>query len=130
MRAGDSLIRAILLRASPPRERKFVFKEVPPDPTSASKLSGMVTRARAAASPRPTPEPARRGEKQNNKGAPGEPVFAPADVQLHNRPEDCWLVIHGGVYDVTKWCAYCRIRSLGGPAAQGVAGGQYFTGNF
>jgi cytochrome b involved in lipid metabolism len=41
---------------------------------------------------------------------PGEPAAAPASRRLggeeiarHNRPEDCWLVIRGKVYDVTRY---------------------------
>lgn len=28
-----------------------------------------------------------------------------AEVALHNKPEDAWLIIDGNVYDVTKWAA-------------------------
>ncbi|KAI4356416.1 hypothetical protein L6164_000440 [Bauhinia variegata] len=30
-------------------------------------------------------------------------VFTLADVSKHNTAKDCWLVIHGKVYDVTKF---------------------------
>ncbi|XP_044491614.1 cytochrome b5-like [Mangifera indica] len=34
----------------------------------------------------------------------GEPkVFSLAEVSQHNSPKDCWLVIDGKVYDVTKF---------------------------
>ncbi|XP_047329709.1 cytochrome b5 [Impatiens glandulifera] len=35
-------------------------------------------------------------------GAEGK-VFSLADVSQHNTPKDCWLVIGGKVYDVTKF---------------------------
>lgn len=30
-------------------------------------------------------------------------VYSSQEVLSHNRPEDCWLIIHGRVYDVTSW---------------------------
>ena len=30
-------------------------------------------------------------------------VMSPADVATHNHPDDCWIVIAGKVYDVTKF---------------------------
>ncbi|KAH8517679.1 hypothetical protein Peur_048927 [Populus x canadensis] len=30
-------------------------------------------------------------------------VFTLADVSAHNSPKDCWLVVEGRVYDVTKF---------------------------
>ncbi|KAH7301141.1 hypothetical protein KP509_23G014300 [Ceratopteris richardii] len=30
-------------------------------------------------------------------------IFTPEEVLSHNTPEDCWLIIHGKVYDVTSW---------------------------
>ncbi|XP_037461705.1 cytochrome b5-like [Triticum dicoccoides] len=32
-----------------------------------------------------------------------KPLFSPADVSLHASTKDCWVVIHGKVYDVTKF---------------------------
>ncbi|KAJ6949071.1 hypothetical protein NC651_003166 [Populus alba x Populus x berolinensis] len=29
-------------------------------------------------------------------------VFTFEDVTVHNKPKDCWLIINGKVYDVTK----------------------------
>ena len=33
-------------------------------------------------------------------------LYSLKEVARHNSPDDCWLVIHGNVYDVTKW--YCK----------------------
>ncbi|KAJ6949069.1 cytochrome b5 [Populus alba x Populus x berolinensis] len=30
-------------------------------------------------------------------------VFTFEDVTVHNKPKDCWLIINGKVYDVTKF---------------------------
>jgi len=30
-------------------------------------------------------------------------TFALEEVARHDSPSDCWLIIHGKVYDVTKW---------------------------
>ncbi|GAB4844092.1 hypothetical protein Ancab_014056 [Ancistrocladus abbreviatus] len=30
-------------------------------------------------------------------------VFTLAEVSAHNNPNDCWLIVHGKVYDVTKF---------------------------
>ncbi|CAJ1396583.1 unnamed protein product [Effrenium voratum] len=30
-------------------------------------------------------------------------VFSMAEVAKHNSPEDCWVVLHGHVYDLTKF---------------------------
>jgi cytochrome b involved in lipid metabolism len=30
-------------------------------------------------------------------------VFQFSEVQTHGSPTDCWLIIHGKVYDVTKF---------------------------
>lgn len=27
------------------------------------------------------------------------------EVALHNKQDDCWLIIDGNVYDVTRWAA-------------------------
>lgn len=32
-----------------------------------------------------------------------ETMYSSQEVLSHNRPEDCWLIIHGKVYDVTSW---------------------------
>ncbi|KAF4658764.1 hypothetical protein FOL47_007856 [Perkinsus chesapeaki] len=31
------------------------------------------------------------------------PVIDPEEVAKHNKKGDCWVVIHGGVYDVSKF---------------------------
>jgi len=33
----------------------------------------------------------------------GQSPYTLAEVRKHNRPADCWLAIHGTVYDVTKY---------------------------
>lgn len=30
-------------------------------------------------------------------------VYSLQDIEKHNSPSDCWLLIHGKVYDVTSW---------------------------
>lgn len=50
----------------------------------------------------------RKGGKQ--EAAPGEASYTLAEVAKHATADDCWLIIHGKVYDVTKWCA-------GGPSS-------------
>ncbi|KAH7681572.1 Cytochrome b5 domain-containing protein [Dioscorea alata] len=35
--------------------------------------------------------------------APESKVFTLGDVAKHNTPQDCWLIIDGKVYDVTKF---------------------------
>lgn len=30
-------------------------------------------------------------------------TFSREDVAKHNTKDDCWVIIHGGVYDVTKY---------------------------
>lgn len=38
-------------------------------------------------------------------GTVSQPVkrFSKAEVAKHDRPEDCWMIIRGKVYDVTSW---------------------------
>lgn len=31
------------------------------------------------------------------------PTFTREEVAQHNKYSDCWVVLHGRVYDVTKW---------------------------
>lgn len=31
------------------------------------------------------------------------PVYTRQDVAQHKKYTDCWVVLHGQVYDVTKW---------------------------
>jgi cytochrome b involved in lipid metabolism len=30
-------------------------------------------------------------------------TFSIREVARHNTPEDCWLLVHGRIYDVTAW---------------------------
>lgn len=33
----------------------------------------------------------------------GQSTYSLTEIRKHNRPADCWLAIHGSVYDVTKY---------------------------
>ena len=32
-----------------------------------------------------------------------KPTYTRAEVALHNKPDDLWIIIYGRVYNVTKW---------------------------
>ena len=49
-----------------------------------------------------------------------------AEVMLHNKPEDAWLIIHGNVYEVTKWAA----EHPGGPELLWDVAGKDATRDF
>ncbi len=57
-------------------------------------------------------------------------TYTRAEVALHNRPNDLWVIIHGKVYDVTKWAA----KHPGGSRIIRHSGGEdvsvSFTGNY
>ena len=38
-----------------------------------------------------------------SQSAPPLPLFSREEVGRHEKPGDCWIVIHGDVYDVTRW---------------------------
>mmetsp|Transcript_49529 Transcript_49529/g.98958 ORF Transcript_49529/g.98958 Transcript_49529/m.98958 type:complete len:106 (-) Transcript_49529:52-369(-) len=40
---------------------------------------------------------------QKARKAKGSPKISLSDVALHNKEKDCWIVIDGCVYDVTKY---------------------------
>lgn len=33
----------------------------------------------------------------------GLDTFTLDEVAVHNAPDDCWVIVRGNVYDVTKW---------------------------
>lgn len=35
--------------------------------------------------------------------AQGDRIFTAREALSHSKPEDCWLIIHGKIYDVTSW---------------------------
>ena len=37
---------------------------------------------------------------------PKNAVYSAPDVCIHNKPDDCWLIIRGRVYDVTSWLVF------------------------
>ena len=47
-----------------------------------------------------TRRPIQFSEKRGYNGKPFR-VFSLEEVRRHNTPEDCWLIAHGRVYDVT-----------------------------
>lgn len=60
-----------------------------------------------SSSPAPPPEPKPRpaaGDKEDKaKTKPGRQTFEWDEIRRHNRPDDCWLVVKGRVYDVTRF---------------------------
>lgn len=66
---------------------------------SAILLAGCTTapnKTMPQATPTPTPTPAATTTSEST-------TYTLADVQKHTTANDCWLVIDGGVYDVTKF---------------------------
>lgn len=61
-------------------------------PGSSAKKAAATPDAAAAPAPAPAAAPAGR-------------VFELSEVNKHNRASDCWIVIHGRVYDVTEFMA-------------------------
>lgn len=51
-------------------------------------------------------------------GKQDAPSFTLAEVAKHGSAEDCWLIIHGKVYDVTKW----RVGALAAALAAHAGG--------
>lgn len=56
----------------------------------------------------PTPSsapstPSVNSEQPATSTAPSQKTFTQSDVALHNKPNDCWLIISGNVYDVGKF---------------------------
>lgn len=39
----------------------------------------------------------------SNKGEPEKPSYTREQVSAHKRPDDCWIVVDGEVYNVTSW---------------------------
>lgn len=40
---------------------------------------------------------------QHEQSAATKPTYTRAEVSQHNRSHDCWIIVQGKVYDVTKW---------------------------
>lgn len=74
--------------------------------------------AAGAASPRSTPRSPRAGKP--------EKTYTMAQVAHHDKLTDGWIVLHDGVYDVTKWCprhpggAQTIVRFLGRDATDEI----------
>lgn len=51
------------------------------------------------------------------------PHYTREEVRTHKTPKDCWIILHGEVYDVTKWLA----RHPGGGRLLEHYGGQDAT---
>jgi predicted heme/steroid binding protein len=48
-------------------------------------------------------EVAKMARKMTVEGDPDEPVFTEKEVAEHSTRDDCWLILDGGVYDVTTY---------------------------
>lgn len=55
-----------------------------------------------------------RAERCGNamaEGASGRPITL-AEVERHQSRSDCWVCVHGKVYDITHWYACLRDRPV------------------
>lgn len=50
-------------------------------------------------------KPAKVAPASVNAGEAKKAVISMAELQRHNRSDDCWLAVRGKVYDVTSWVA-------------------------
>ena len=51
--------------------------------------------------PEATEQPSEITDEEITPPEPEIPTYSLEEISLHNSPEDCWLVLHGMVYDVT-----------------------------
>ena len=56
------------------------------------------------------------GDSDAGKTAHPLPRFSLAEVHRHNRVDDCWVVVHGAVYDVQTRSVTCDATSSTPPA--------------
>lgn len=50
----------------------------------------------------PTAKTATLDDYQQSIGKSTETFYIPAQIQIHNKPTSCWVIIGDGVYDVTS----------------------------
>ncbi|RME53069.1 hypothetical protein D6783_02995 [Candidatus Woesearchaeota archaeon] len=70
------------------------------------------SREQPATQPTTPPAPSEKPEQAQKQEQEQERFFSLADVASHATKEDCWMVIHGNVYDVTAYVS----SHPGGPA--------------
>ena len=61
-------------------------------------ILGIITVLSASGCVQQSPPP-----QDNTTGNTQHAPYTLADVSMHSTADDCWLVIHGKVYDVTTW---------------------------
>lgn len=84
---------------------------MPPNQSNAGATLASAA-APASATVRRRVSPAQHDVSTRDNGAGADlslPEFSPEAVAEHNRPDDCWMIIEGLVYNVTSWCAICHL---------------------
>jgi cytochrome b involved in lipid metabolism len=80
--------------------KPIIWKQ-PPAPTSSVVAAASTTASTTSAST--TTAGAATNQKQTKVRGRRTTTFEWPEVQLHSSRHDCWIVIHGIVYDITKW---------------------------
>ena len=74
-----------------------------PQPVAASAAGSVAAAAPPAAAPAGTALVAQAPAKAANADAPAKASFTLKEVAQHATPKDCWMVIHGKVYDFSAY---------------------------